>query len=70
MVPNLVRFQKSSAVQRYPHHGYKLVKITLKVHYTDDYPQSVPELSLEPVDTEVSIEETNRLLKGLRDVVC
>jgi len=45
-----------------------LVKITLKVHYTDDYPQSLPELSLDPVDTEFSDEEIDRLLQGLRDV--
>ncbi|KAF9451049.1 RWD-domain-containing protein [Macrolepiota fuliginosa MF-IS2] len=48
--------------------GTEPLKITLKVHYTNDYPQSLPELSLDPVDTEFSDEEIDRLLQGLRDV--
>lgn len=40
------------------------------MHYTDDYPQSIPELSLDPIDTEYSDDEIDQLLKELRDVVC
>jgi hypothetical protein len=47
----------------------KPVKVTLKVHYTDDYPQSIPELSLEPINTEFTDAETDQLLQGLRNVV-
>ncbi|KXN82095.1 RWD domain-containing protein 1 [Leucoagaricus sp. SymC.cos] len=48
--------------------GVEPLKITLKVHYTDDYPQTVPDLSLEPVDTEFTKDDINQLLKELRNV--
>jgi hypothetical protein len=47
----------------------KPVKITLKVHYTDDYPNTIPSLSLEPTETEFSEEEIDELLSELRNVV-
>lgn len=47
----------------------KKVKLKLTVNYTDDYPDSLPELGLETVDGELDDSESSALLKGLLDVV-
>lgn len=46
-----------------------LVKLTLCVHYTDQYPTVLPELSLRAVEGEVDDEELDALLEELRGVV-
>lgn len=46
------------------------VKLTLDVRYPDDYPDVLPELSLEPVEGEVDDGEIDHLLGELRSVVC
>ncbi|KAF5357933.1 hypothetical protein D9756_001592 [Leucocoprinus leucothites] len=48
--------------------GVEPLRITLKVHYTDDYPQTVPELTLEPIETEFTEEEIDQLIRELRNV--
>ena len=39
------------------------------MHYTDDYPDELPKLSLEPLEGEVDEEELNALLDGALAVV-
>ncbi|EKM82701.1 hypothetical protein AGABI1DRAFT_111279 [Agaricus bisporus var. burnettii JB137-S8] len=48
--------------------GAEPLKVTLNVHYTDDYPQSIPQLSLEPIDTTFDDEEISQLLQELQSV--
>jgi hypothetical protein len=45
------------------------VELTLRVHYTDDYPEELPELSLKAVDGELDDDEVTELLDKLRIVV-
>jgi len=40
------------------------------VHYTDDYPQTIPELSLEPIETYFTDGEIDELICELQNVVC
>lgn len=47
----------------------RLVKLTLCVHYTDQYPNVLPELSLRAVEGEADDEELDALLEELRGVV-
>ncbi|KAJ7285858.1 hypothetical protein C8J57DRAFT_1050408 [Mycena rebaudengoi] len=46
------------------------VKLTLQVHYTSQYPDALPELSLNAVEGEIQDSEINELLDDLRAVVC
>jgi hypothetical protein len=46
-----------------------LVDLSLTVYYTDDYPDVLPKLSLEPLEGEVDEEEINGLLDGAQAVV-
>ena len=46
------------------------VKLVLEVHYTDDYPDTLPELSLEPLKGSIEEDEIENLLADLRRVVC
>lgn len=46
------------------------VKLVLDVRYPDDYPDVIPELSLEPEEGDFSASELENLLNGLRSVVC
>lgn len=46
------------------------VKLTLYVRYPDDYPDVLPELSIEAVEGEVDDGEIDHLLNELRSVVC
>jgi len=39
------------------------------VHYTDSYPDELPQLSLDPLEGEVDEEEMNSLLNSARAVV-
>jgi hypothetical protein len=39
------------------------------VYYTDDYPDELPKLSLEPLEGEVDEEEMDALLDSAQDVV-
>jgi hypothetical protein len=45
------------------------VKLTLRVHYTDGYPETLPELSLDAVDGDVDDDEVTELLSELWAVV-
>ncbi|KAG5353933.1 hypothetical protein C0989_011421 [Termitomyces sp. Mn162] len=45
------------------------VKVTLCVHYTDEYPEVLPELSLKPVEGEITDQELESILEGLRSVM-
>lgn len=49
--------------------AFFLVKLTLDVQYPDDYPDVLPELSLELTEGEVDDEEIEQLLGELRSVV-
>jgi hypothetical protein len=40
------------------------------VHYTDDYPDALPELSLEAIEGSFECDELDSLLTELRTVVC
>ena len=42
----------------------------MKVHYTDDYPRTIPELSLEPIETYFTNGEIDELIFELQNVVC
>lgn len=67
----MVQNSVSRLVESHVHsqtHGKK-VRLTLTVDYTDDYPDTLPELGLEVVDGELSESESDALLKGLLDVV-
>ena len=46
-----------------------LVDLSLTVYYTDDYPDELPKLSLEPLEGEVDEEELNALLNSAQAVV-
>ncbi|KAN0077308.1 Ubiquitin-conjugating enzyme/RWD-like protein [Tylopilus felleus] len=48
--------------------GAEPFKLKLIVHYTDDYPEALPELRLEAVDGEINGSERTELLKDLSDV--
>ncbi|KIJ69440.1 hypothetical protein HYDPIDRAFT_24279 [Hydnomerulius pinastri MD-312] len=48
--------------------GAEAFKLKLSVNYTDDYPDSLPELELEAVDGEIDESEHSDLLQGLADV--
>ncbi|KAF9464676.1 RWD-domain-containing protein [Collybia nuda] len=52
-----------------PIDGAEELKLTLCVHYTDEYPNVLPELSLQPVEGRVDDEEIDGLLKELGGVV-
>ena len=45
------------------------VQLTLDVHYTDDYPDALPELSLVPIEGDISEDEIEELLQSMRTVV-
>lgn len=45
------------------------VKLVLEVHYTDGYPDTLPELSLEPLEGSIEEEELETLMSDLRRVV-
>ena len=41
----------------------------MTVHYTDSYPDELPELSLQPIDGEVDEDDIRALLAGAQAVV-
>lgn len=45
------------------------MKLLLKVHYPNAYPDVLPELSLEPVDGEFEDEELDALVADMESVV-
>ncbi|KAJ4495555.1 hypothetical protein C8R41DRAFT_881045 [Lentinula lateritia] len=49
--------------------GLASLKLTLDVHYTDHYPDALPELSLVPLEGDVEQGELDDLLEGLIKVV-
>ncbi|KAG6832397.1 hypothetical protein H0H92_002665 [Tricholoma furcatifolium] len=51
-----------------PVDGAEQLKLTLCVHYTDEYPDVLPELSLKPVEGEIQEEEIESILEELRSV--
>ncbi|KAG6890716.1 hypothetical protein C0995_005089 [Termitomyces sp. Mi166 len=51
-----------------PVDGAEKLRVTLCVHYTDEYPDALPELSLKPVEGEVDDQELDGILQGLRSV--
>ncbi|KAF8894593.1 RWD-domain-containing protein [Infundibulicybe gibba] len=51
-----------------PIDGGESFKITLAVSYTDGYPDTLPDMSLRPVDGELDEDEVDDLLAQLRDV--
>lgn len=46
-----------------------VVRVVLRVHYTDQYPDTLPDLVLESADGELEDKEEADLLQQLRDVV-
>ncbi|KAI9509361.1 RWD-domain-containing protein [Russula earlei] len=48
--------------------GEEFLKLTLTVHYTDNYPDELPNLTLQPLDGEIDEEEMNDLLDSARAV--
>ena len=46
-----------------------LVQRALDVHYPDDYPDALPELSLEPIEGDISGNEIEELLQSMRTFV-
>lgn len=46
------------------------MKVTLNVHYGDEYPDILPTLTLEAVEGELEESEVDGLLTQLRAVVC
>ncbi|KAG6850230.1 hypothetical protein H0H93_016077 [Arthromyces matolae] len=52
-----------------PLDGAEELKVTLCVHYTDEYPDALPDLSLKPLEGELSEEESESILDDLRSVV-
>lgn len=46
------------------------MQLQLTVHYTDSYPDELPELSLDPIEGELEDSEIEELLSGMRTVVC
>ena len=61
---------KMIILHQYPYCRNKPVKISLKVHYTIDYPQTIPELSLKPIETYFTDKEIDELICELQSVVC
>ncbi|KAI4527849.1 RWD-domain-containing protein [Schizophyllum commune Tattone D] len=49
--------------------GEDTIKLALKVHYTDGYPDELPDLSFDVLEGELTDDELNGLLEGLRTVV-
>lgn len=45
------------------------VKIALEVHYTDDYPDALPDLAINTIEGSLRQEEVDELLNELRRVV-
>ncbi|KAF5391437.1 hypothetical protein D9757_001912 [Collybiopsis confluens] len=45
--------------------GLPPLKLSLNVHYTDDYPDVLPELSLYPLESDVEPAEIDALIQGL-----
>jgi hypothetical protein len=45
------------------------VKLTLRVHYTDEYPDCLPEMALQVVEGELDDQELQDLLHELHTVV-
>ncbi|KAH7889716.1 RWD-domain-containing protein [Phlebopus sp. FC_14] len=48
--------------------GTQPLKLKLSVHYTDDYPDALPELELEAIDGEIDESERNSILQALGEV--
>ncbi|KAF9069657.1 RWD-domain-containing protein [Rhodocollybia butyracea] len=48
--------------------GLPHIKLTLSVHYTEDYPDALPELSLAPLEGDVEQAEIDKLLEELTKV--
>ena len=46
------------------------VKLSLNVIYPDEYPDVLPELSLEHEEDEIDEAETEKLIRGMKTVVC
>lgn len=59
---------KMIILHQYPYCRNKPVKISLKVHYTIDYPQTIPELSLKPIETYFTDKEIDELICELQSV--
>ncbi|KAI0736969.1 RWD-domain-containing protein [Fomitopsis betulina] len=51
-----------------PLEGEEEIKLVLEVHYTDGYPDTLPELSLEPLEGSIEEEELETLMSDLRRV--
>ncbi|RDB21059.1 hypothetical protein Hypma_011582 [Hypsizygus marmoreus] len=51
-----------------PVDGGEELKLTLCVHYTDEYPDVLPDLSLDPVDGDFTEDELETILEELRTV--
>lgn len=45
------------------------VKLTLSVHYTDDYPDTLPDVSIEAIEGDLGDDEIAGILSGLKSVV-
>jgi hypothetical protein len=45
------------------------VKLALTVHYTDNYPDELPQFSLDPIEGEVDEDEVKALLDNAQAVV-
>lgn len=45
------------------------MKLALDVHYNDDYPEALPDLSLEAVEGDVTEDEIDELLQSMKTVV-
>lgn len=51
------------------HRTLFLVKLVLDVRYPDDYPEVLPELTINPSEGDLEDEEVEHLLKELQTVV-
>jgi hypothetical protein len=49
--------------------SYTIVLVTLCVHYTDTYPDALPDLSLKHEDPNIDESDAEKLLTELRTVV-
>jgi hypothetical protein len=49
---------------------YRIVKLQLSVHYPDEYPDTLPRLTLQAIEGELEEEEHDALLESLTTVVC
>lgn len=45
------------------------MKVTFEVHYTDHYPDELPDFTLNPIEGTLEDDEKEKLLKELHDVV-